>query len=46
MSNLPNIDDFKSFKNELNDSINYSTVKTVEIDLETLFSEIKDFKKN
>ncbi len=41
MSNLPNIDDFKSFKMELNDSINYSTVKTAEIDLEAFYLKLK-----
>ncbi|MFA9240325.1 MAG: hypothetical protein ACEQSQ_10625 [Candidatus Paceibacteria bacterium] len=41
MSNLPNIDDFKSFKIAFNDSVNYSTVKTVEIDLEAFYLKLK-----
>jgi hypothetical protein len=41
MSNLPNIDDFKSFKMSFNDSVNYSTVKTVEIDLEAFYLKLK-----
>lgn len=41
MNNLPNIDDFKSFKMAFNDSVNYLTVKTVEINLEAFYLKLK-----
>lgn len=45
MNNLPNIHDFKSFKMELNDSVNYSTIKTVEINLEAFYLKLKNSKE-
>lgn len=42
MSNLPDIKNFESFKMELNDSVNYSTIKTVDIDLEAFYLKLKN----
>lgn len=42
MSNLPDIKNFESFKMELNDSVNYSIVKAVDIDLQTFYLKLKN----